>query len=115
MNINEIVKAKWLDLDDTDCAEVDAFILAIMETEEYSNDVINGMDFNVAEILHGLVTDDPDYVQHCLKDFKSDIRSNALDVYQNAMLDLCEQAEDAKDAHGDYLHDLQVQARIDNE
>lgn len=98
MNINEIVKAKFMDLDDTDDGEIDAFIVAIMGTEEYSNDVSNGMDFNVAHILHGLVTDDHDYINLCLEDFKADLRSNALGAYKNALIDIFDDSpEDCTD------------------
>lgn len=115
MNINEIVKAKFMDLDTDDSAEVDKFILAISQTEEYGDEVINEIDFDMSELLHGIATCDDDYRDVYLEQFKTTIQENALTTYQNAMIDLAEQAQDAKDAHGDYLHDLQVQARIDNE
>ena len=115
MNINEIVKSKWMDLDDTDNDEIDAFILSINQTEEYTNEVINEIDFDMGELLNGIATQDDDYRDTYLEQFQTTIRQNAMTVYQNVMIDLAEQAEDAKDAHGDYLHDLQVQARIDNE
>ena len=115
MNINKIVESKWLDLDETDNAEVDAFILAISQTEEYGNEVINEIDFDMSELLYGIATCDDDYRDTYLEQFKTTIRENALTLHQNVMIDLAAQAQDAKDAHGDYLHDLQVQARIDNE
>ena len=115
MNITEIVKAKWTGMDDTDNDEIDAFIIAISQTTEFSDEVINEMDFDVNELLLGIATQDDDYRDTYLEQFQTTIRENAVNVYQNAMLDLVQQEEDARESHGDYLQDLQRQERIDNE
>jgi len=115
MSIHEIVKSKWTDLDVNNNCEVDAFIIAISQTDEYANDVKNAMDFDFDDLLHGIATDDELTVEDQIGFIREDIRKNAVDLYNNIMEDLAERAKEDEEIKGDYLYELQKQARIDNE
>ena len=111
MNINAIVKKHFLDIDDDDESDIDWFMSKIELTNEYQSDVINPNDFDFGELLHAIASDgDVDDEIECLK---TAIRSCAQALYQSVMVDLVSDAQDEKDAHGDYLYELQKQARID--
>ena len=88
MSIHEIVKAKFISLDVTDNDEVDTFIRAISQTDEYSNDVVNAIDFDFDDLLHALATNDHGTVGTQIFKIKGDIRNNAINLYDNIIEDL---------------------------
>ena len=113
MNISAIVKKHLLDIDDDDESDIDWFMSKIELTDEYQSQVINPNDFDFGDLLHAIASDgDVDDEIECLK---TAIRESAKELYQSVMLDLVADAQDEKDAHGDYLYELQQQAKIDRE
>ena len=111
MNINAIVKAHFLEMDDDDESEIDWFMNKIDQTSEYRQEVLNEIDFDFDDLLHAIASDGD--VDAEIEEIKNQIRSNAKDLYQNTMIDLVQEAQDEKDAHGDHLYEVEKQRRVD--
>lgn len=91
MSIHEIVKAKFTELDVTDDDKIDEFIIAISQTDEYSSDVINEMDYDLENLLGAIATKDKRDEKEQIEILHIDIRLNAVNLYKMVIEDLEEQ------------------------